>query len=237
MKRVILALFLLIIASTAFAQSIVTSDSLVIATFSTPKVRVALQGGLGYIIGAVDKTMGQDMIEYQKKLKKGLNDGVDISYFYSAGNSIGLKYSHVRSSVSAYGTFSFDDGTTQSGELSDNISLLFIGPYLGMSTLGNGSKHIFSLNAGAGYVGYKDDACVITPYTVSGWTLGYYIGLQYDFMITKTIALGAEAALFTGTITDLNKTENGTTSKLQLEKGQAQGASHLDLTLGLRFYL
>ena len=239
MKRIITTLLMAMAVTVSWAQTIVTSDTLVTSASSNPKFRISLQGGLSYRLVAIDKSLGQDLIDYQKKMKIGYNDSAEISYFLPSlpGNCIGLKYTHMKSSVSAYGTFIMEDGTTKDGTLADNVTILFIGPYYGVSTAVSGNKNIIGLNAGAGYVGYTDKACMITPYTLSGWTLGYYLGFQYDHMITDHIAVGAELSVITGVVSDINKTESGTTTKLELETGQGEGVVHLDASVGLRFYL
>jgi len=202
---------------------------------STPKLRFAVQGGFGYLLGKVDKTMGPDMIDYQKKLKSGFTDGAELSYLFLNGYSAGIKYSHMRSAVSVYGTLSYEDGTTKTGTLSDDISIIFIGPFLGTTTAGYGSKHIFSLNVGLGYIGYKDNVWVITPYELSGWTLGYYLGFEYDFMISRRIAIGAEIDYYSGSISEVDKTEQGVKSKLEQENNLS--ASHFEASIGVRLYL
>lgn len=236
MKKLVLSLFLVLAAIGAEAQTIVTSDSLAINTWS-PKFRIAIQGGFAYMFGSIDKSMGEDLVKYYKNLKIGGNEGADITYYIAAGSSVGIKYNRLRSAVSSYGTLTFEDGTKKSGTISDNVSILFIGPYYGVTNAGGGSKHVYALNAGVGYVGYRDDACVIDPFLLTGWTLGYYLGLQYDFMITPKLALGAELALYTGAVKDLYRTENGVKSKVEMENGQAQAASHVDASIGIRFYL
>lgn len=236
MKKVFLSIILAMMAIGAGAQTIVTSDSLAIKTWS-PKFRVAIQGGFAYTFGSIDKSMGEDLVNYYKKLKLGGNEGAEITYYIMTGSSVGIKYNRLRSSVSAYGTITFDDGTTKSGTVSDNVSILFVGPYYGVTNAGGESRHVYAVNVGIGYVGYRDNACVVDPFQLTGWTLGYYLGLQYDFMITKKLAVGAELAMYTGNVSKLYRTENGVKSQVEMESGQAQAASHIDASIGIRFYL
>ena len=206
-------------------------------TVEGPKVRFAVQGGYTYRLGKVDESLGQDLVEYQKKGKHGLNKAAEVTIFLSKGYSLGLKYSNANTYVSAQGTFSFEDGTTKTGTLSDDIDITFIGPYWGASTVRDGRKSVFAFNAGLGYVGFKDDACAVNPYSYSGWTLGYYLALQYDYMITKTLSIGVEATAVTGTIDRFNYTENGKTATVKLDKDSLQGVGHVNASVGVRLFL
>ena len=90
MKKLILALFLVLVAIGAGAQTIVTSDSLAINTGS-PKFRIAIRGGFAYMFGSIDKSMGEDLVKYYKDLKIGGNEGADIPYYIEASSTVGLK--------------------------------------------------------------------------------------------------------------------------------------------------
>ena len=206
-------------------------------TVEGPKVRFAVQGGYTYRLGKVDESLGQDLVEYQKKSKHGLNKAAEVTIFLSKGYSLGLKYSKANTYVSAQGTFSYEDGTTKSGTLSDDIDITFIGPYWGASTVGDGRKSVFAFNIGMGYVGFKDDARAVDPFSYSGWTLGYYLAFQYDYMITKTLSIGVEASAVTGSIDRLNYTENGKTATIKLDKDNLHSVGHVNASVGLRLFL
>lgn len=234
MKRILLIIIASLLAMSLNGQAYYASDTF---GYSDVKVRLSVQGGLGYALGKIDESLGEDMANYQKSLKKGKSYGADLASFYS-GYTLGVKYNRFNSSAKAYGTFTYDDGTTDSGALSDDIRYTFIGPYIGISSIGAESKHFVSMNYGLGYVGYEDYCEVITPFVLTGWTLGYYIGFQYDYRASKHLALGAEVSWISGSITKITKAVEGEPNEtITLDKNEAQSVSHINALFGIRFFL
>ena len=239
MKKLVFALALLIGATAmSSAQTIVSSDTFV-NDLNAPKFRVVLQGGPGFLLGKTDKSLGSDMTQYQEDLKKGVNYGGEIDYFLYDCYTIGARYNIVKNKASIRGTISYTDGSYETGIVSDDSKITFIGPIFGVTTPAAGKKFVFILNIGFGYMGYEDKACVIDPFILKGSTVGMYTGLQLDYKITDNVAIGAEAALYSGTLSSVNRSINDGFSwnKVELEKGQGISVSHLDLSFGIRFYL
>ena len=237
MKRSALTIALLGACIPLCSQTIITSDYYAAAN-NGPKIRFAIQAGLGHMIGTVDKSKGEYFVDYQKKVKNGRSYGAELTYFMSSGYGLGVKYSNFYSSQSVEAVFTSDEYGILIGTLSDQVDITFIGPYYSISTASSGNRNVFGMNAGVGYVGYKDNAYVaITPFQLSGWTLGYYLSLQYDRMVSDRIAVGAEVSGITGTISSITRIEDGTETELKLDKDNLQSVMHLTATIGVRIYL
>jgi len=224
MNRIFIVFALLFLGAGLSAQTIVSSDTR-ISSAKIPRLRIALQGGPAYAIGKVDDSKGEDIERYEKNLQSGICFGAEFSYFFYESVGFGLKYNKFQSKES------------MSEIISDDIVISFIGPICTYTTVANGQKSVFSMNFGLGYVGYRDDCRVITPFSLSGGTGAVYFGLMYDYKISDSIAIGVEGALYGGSLSRVKSTVNGTTSTIELEKDQTMSVSHADLSIGLRFYL
>ena len=204
---------------------------------AAPKIRVDLQGGLATRVGKVDNSLSDDLQKYVKGLKRGTQYGADAIYFLSNGYGFGIKYSKFNSSNSAYGSFTYDDGTSETGWLSDRIGITFIGPFMTYSTAVLGTSHVLMLNAGIGYLGYRDDSAAASQTTVfSGSTMGSYLGFAYDYRIGKHLAFGAEVSAISGSLSSLKQTQDGVVSDVDMGDS-TEGLLHLGIEIGIRYYL
>lgn len=236
MKRLLVVFALFLGAAGLSAQTITDSD-LTTKSPDAPRFRFALQGGASYLLAKTDKSMGDAMTKYQNDYKKGYNYGAEATYFLNYGYSLGIKYNAIKNSGSCYGDVSVN-GENHHGLISDDSTISFVGLVFGSSTALAGSRSVFNANIGFGYVGYKDYAWVVVPFTLTGSTAGMYYGLQYDYKITKSIAVGAELAYYSGSINKVERSTNTSgTETISLEKDKAISVSHLDLSFGIRFYL
>lgn len=230
MKRVFLfILSIMLTAGIASAQDIVPERSI-------PRFRLSVQGGMGIRTAKVDDSIQGDTRDYVKKLKTGKIIGADLAYFLSQGYGFGIKYSNFLSSNKIYGQITFDDGTKESGYLSDNIGVTFIGPFMTLATAVTGSSNVLMLNAGLGYLGFKDDGYAASRHTVTtGASAGVYLGFCYDYRISNTLAIGAELSAISGSLTKIGVNKDGVFSSESLENPES--LNHVSASIGIRIYL
>ncbi len=107
--------------------------------------------------------------------------------------------------------------------------------------ISSNQKHSFISAVGLGYLGYRNNAEIGTnKIEFTGATLGLTIGLNYDFFISKSVAVGAGAKYVSGNISKINITSNGQTqtkSIKDLSSQSRESLTNINLTAGLRFYL
>ncbi|MBR5925366.1 MAG: hypothetical protein IKZ60_07860 [Bacteroidales bacterium] len=235
MKRLIIILATLVSAGSLSAQTIITADNLA-DTPSGPRIRIAAQGGWFYRFGKVDESLNQDTRNFYNKMKKGREYGADATFYLNSGYGIGVKYSKGSASNSIYGTVTYNDGTQETGTISDNIDLTFIGVYASASTARLGSKHIFFLNYGVGYLGYYEKSLMLDEAIMTGSTLATYGGLGYDYLLSDHLAIGAEITLLTGTLRAFTQTSDGQTQTYALNSDEALNVSHISADIGIRLY-
>ncbi|MBO4557842.1 MAG: hypothetical protein J5693_04470 [Bacteroidales bacterium] len=215
-------------------SAIVTSDSFV--EDSAPAWRVSLQAGASYAPGKIEES-DPGMYDYYKGLKWGFNYGVDVTYFPTRSWGVGVKLNDARFSNSATGTVSYESGETRSGTIADVINVYYAGPTATWRWISNDNKYSLLFSYSIGYMGYYDNSKVIVPVDVKGGSLGTGLGLNFDYALSKNIALGLGVDVMSGSLRSYKVTMSGVTETINLDPGTSLGMSHLDLTAGLRFLL
>ena len=203
-----------------------------------PKWRVALQGGYSYRIGKVQDTGNEVIDSHNKKLKTGFNYGADVTYHWSDGFGLGLKYNDMRSSSKDAVTVTYDAGGSESGMYNDVVDIRFIGAVVASRSVSASGKGIFFLDYGAGYLGYVDNGRLISQEIgIKGGTLGACMDVGYDYRLMNNLYLGATLSAVYGTLSSYTETVSGKTQKYTLGQDEKQGLMHLDLSIGIRYYL
>lgn len=236
MKKFFVSLFLLSgIVLSLNAQTIVTSDQNV--SRALPTWRIAIHGGAGYRFGNIPAGIDANMRDYLKGLKWGFSYGADVTYFFGETLGAGVRFQNFHASNQAQGTFTFDDGSSRSGTMSDKQDFWFLGPVLAYRVMDANAKNAFYMSFGAGYMGYHNNGKVVDPIIMNGGTVGTMLELGYDFSLSEHLSIGAALSLFAGTLNGYNLTYNGKTSNVRLDKDSRESTTHADLTIGLRYNL
>jgi hypothetical protein len=119
--------------------------------------------------------------------------------------------------------------------MSDNITINFIGPLMGIRLLNRNKKNCLLLNLGIGYLSYKDKAVLIYNYTINGSTLGLCWDIGYDIGIYKNLIIGFQLSYMNGTLTQYKLSDGIHTDNIKLEKDNYESLARIDLTIGIRF--
>lgn len=127
----------------------------------------------------------------------------------------------------------FDNG--QRGVVSDNISVDFYDPYLGIRLPIRNSESTFVINYGIGYLGYKDKFVLMTPGTYKGSTVSSFCDFSYDLMVMPQLALGLQMSYYGGIINRFERTYQGTTTTEKLEAGKGENLYRFDFSVGVRY--
>lgn len=200
--------------------------------------RIAVNGGWSYRVAKLSGNISAELEQYVKELKSGYNLGIDLTYFISEPLGIGFKYNNFKSKNEIDDIYiTFPDGFTEYGNMSDNISINFIGPFFSTRLLNANKKNAFLLNFGIGYMGYKNDAILISDYTLKGSTLGVSWDIGYDIGLTENLAMGFQFSFLIGTLTEYELSDGLNTETIKLNKDNYESLSRIDLSLGLRYNL
>lgn len=203
-----------------------------------PKWRLAVQGGYGYRIARVQESGNEVVDAHLKKLKWGFTYGADVTYHWSDGFGIGLKYNDMHSDSKDAVMVTYEDSGSESGMYNDVIDIRFIGAVVSSRYVSASGKGIFFLDYGAGYLGYVDNGRILSQEgVIKGGTLGACIDIGYDYRLMNNLYLGATLSSVSGTLSGYTETISGKTEKVTLGKDEKEGLLHVDLSIGIRYYL
>ena len=236
MKKFIISLFLISgIAVSLHAQTLLPAEQ---DTYKDlPAFRIAINGGGGYRLGRLPDGIDAPTRDYLSALKWGFSYGAEATYFFGETMGIGVKYHNFHASNKAEGTLTLNDGTVRTGTMSDNQAFSFLGPIISYRAVDSDARNAFYMTMGGGYMTYKNDGRVIDPVVMKGNTLGAVFELGYDYGLSEHLYFGATLSLFSGKLSRYSCTQNGRTSEVRLDKDHQESLSHVDLTIGLRYYL
>ncbi len=202
-----------------------------------PVFRAAVNFVWSYRIARVSSDYSGEMKDYMNGLKSGFSYGIELSGFVSeyigfGGKFYDARYKNKINSVYVY----LPNGTTTMGKISDNISILYIAPFMSTRFFNSNKKNAFFLNMGIGYMGYKDRGILGKENaTIKGNTIGLNWDIGYDISLSKSLSLGFQLSFITGVLTKYDMTYGGRTETIELEKGNYESLGRIDLSVGLRF--
>jgi len=203
-----------------------------------PHFRLAISGGWSYRTAKISPDIPFDFTDYYNKLKSGFHYDIDASYYFTEMLAVGLKYNEFLSSNKIIGNVyvTYPDGTTQYGDLNDNIRIKFIGPTLSARLFNSTKKNYLLMELGLGYMDYRDKGGLVSiPAIIKGSTLGSYWSIGYDFGLSKDFALGFQLSLLTGQLYQYTVSDGITTKTVKLDNNSYENLARIDLSIGLRF--
>ncbi len=208
---------------------------LIAKNFKYPKLRIALHGGFGYRIAPLSDDISDDLEDYMNELKSGVQFSADLTYFWGENYGFGIKYSHFIASNHRDDVYVKDDqGNRRYGVLSDDISIIFLGPSFTARVFNKAKTNAFIFNLSYGYVGYFNDQVIVDKYKQSGATFGSFFDIGYDLGLSRHVALGVQLSYSAGLLNKLKIDDGNTVKTLELEEGEYESLARLGLSVGLR---
>ena len=197
-----------------------------------PRFRVAANGGWGYrpttMLGA-----SSDFKKYMRKLNFGFHYDVELSYYYQRSLGVGLKYNEFLSGNESAPAV-HRDGSTEKGDMSDNIRTKYVGTMFNYRGLNSKNTNSFLMGLGFGYVNYQHKGFFVDkPVNINKHSAGFYCSLGYDWGIYKGLALGIQVSGLIGLVGFFKYSEMYNMSFGN--QHAAQRISRIDLSVGLRF--
>ncbi|MDR9373949.1 MAG: hypothetical protein RI842_02115 [Schleiferiaceae bacterium] len=198
--------------------------------------RIAISGGYSYRTAKVSPIVPIVFEDYVRGLKSGYHIGADFTYYSTEPLGFGLKcYLFNASNYKANVSFEDEYGNQMRGDMSDDLTITFIGPTLSTRLLSHDKSGAFLMNLSVGYMGYTNDAFLIYPMEITGNTLGLSFDLGYDFELVDNLTLGFQLSYLTGTLTDYRLKYGSTIEYIKLNKDEYESLNRIDLSFGLRF--
>jgi hypothetical protein len=195
-------------------------------------LRFGAQVGYGYRFAHTPLTNDSTMLSHLNKLKHNVSFGADISYYFTNYLGVGIKYNAIIARVVTDSIFyTFLNSAKKYDYLSELVNVHYFAPFLVAKIFTIPHKQCFFANAGVGYVRYNHKAFLyrsagileITEVAnIAKNSAAFFAEIGYDFFVNKYFAIGLQTSLL-----------------IELKKGkwiEPENISHLDISLGFRFY-
>lgn len=219
-----------------FYDVAVVPESKVVGFDNFPHLRVAVNGGFSYETAKVSDNVPSDFLDYIKDLKSGYHYGGDITYYFSEPLGVGLKFNQFKSSNKVDIYIDDDYGNRTYGEMSDHISISFLGPMFSTRLLNSSKKNAFLINLAMGYMGYSDDKVIGNyNYDITGSSFGMALDFGYDVGISDKLSLGFQVSLLSGSLSKYKQDDGISVETVNLDKDNYENLSRIDFSVGLRF--
>jgi opacity protein-like surface antigen len=199
-------------------------------------IRIGLSAGYSYHIAKVHEDVPSDFEDYTRKLKSGLNLGVDITYFFTEYIGAGIKYNRFTTSNSMDNVYIEDiNGNRRYGTMSDDILINFIGPMLSTRLLNYDKTNAFYMNLALGYIGYTNDKVLVDDYQITGNTIGLSYDIGYKIGLNENISFNFQLTFVSGSLTEYVIDEGIQEKTIKLEEGEYESLHRIDISAGLSF--
>ena len=186
---------------------------------NTISFKINVNGGFGHLLANLPETNNQDQKDYLEGLRSGTAFDVNLNIFPIPTFGFGVKYNQ------------FNTSNSYSTVIEDNIQASF----LGLSALSNSAlknnKGYFFTNVSVGYISVTNNAIDRgESKLIKGSTVGAYLALGFDLLLTDHFSFGIQSGLLAGAITEYNV--NGTKQELK----EPDNLLRIDTMLGLKMH-
>lgn len=197
--------------------------------------RFGVNVGWSYQTADVSSSVPSDFKKYVEDLKSGYHYAFEVNYFITEPLGIGFKYVSFHTSNNMKNIFINKNGHTYYGNLSDNLSITFIGPAFCTRLYNTDKKSALLMNLALGYLDYHNKKEIVVPITMSGSSLGLIYDIGYDIAISENYALGFQLSFLAGALSSYEWKEGNTNSTIKLDKDSYESMNRIDISIGLRF--
>jgi hypothetical protein len=194
--------------------------------------------GQSFRVGATPKGLSSELKNYMKKLKSGLSYDFSAYYLKDSQTGIGIKYNVYKSDELLQNqVITFNDGTTDIGSVSDDITIAFIGPSFIISENEKAKTGEANLELALGYILYKNQAKLASQkFTIKGGNLGMIGGMGYHFRLTPHFLIGPQVNFAGGVLKKYKLIySDGRSQTINLKDDELENLWRIDLSIGAKF--
>lgn len=168
--------------------------------------------------------------EHYKRLMNGVVLGADYVYLFKSGSGFGLRFRTMRSSTTDAVTVLYDDGSMKDGLWEQTVYISFLGPLYSGRMVSKNGKHIFMDNVGLGVIFYNDNSNILSQKEIiSGSSLGFTFDINYSYLISDHLSIGADVSYTSGTIKMVSVSDGNRSEAVKLDKDHYEGMAHLGI--------
>lgn len=226
-------------AVAATARRVAFYRALPIAPVYAP-FRLAINAGRGCQTAKTPEGRSKEETDYNAGMKWGTVLDAEASYFFKEDMGIGVQYLGFYTSNALSNVMLTDnEGNTTQGDISNRVWVTLIAPTFDCRIIDPSRKNILNASIGVGYLALRNESRIVGyKATQTGSRVGMTLGVSYDRMISKTMAIGCKLSSLTGVLTSYTVDEGGTKTVYDIDDSKNYiGLGRVDFTVGLRFNL
>ena len=194
----------------AISQTVAYNGSGLNTGFDSPN-GVRIYTGYGRRLGKINPALNDFEKMHLKRMLSGVMLGADyVRYFNSSRTcGFGVRYQLMRAKSEDYATVTFDDGSpTLEGLLSDGVNISYVGPIYSKRSISKDGKSSFMYDVGLGLLFYKNASSISNKQaSIVGVTSGLTADVNYSYMLTDELSIGANLSLTSGTLSNYTSTD------------------------------
>ncbi len=219
-----------------FKESEVPKDYKSKSTYTGPRFRMAVQGGLAFRLGSLSDNIEPALRDHAKNLKSGYSWGFDGHYLLNEYIGVGVKYTMFGSTHEEKNiTVEFPDNTIGYG-IDETIYTRFVGPSVLSRVLTANGKNAWVSGIALGQLFYRSETTLGgRNFIAEQATFGMSLDFGYDIYLSEKWSLGIATNLFFGSLTEVDLTGNDVSETLELD--ERESLSRIDFSVGLRWLL
>ena len=212
------------------------------------RITLGLYGGYGYLLGSTSKAINsmtsagftrEQAETYYSDLKSGFYIAGELYYALNSNYSIGMTDKFFMNSATA--TNAFEDPDIMTITYYSSSERIYVN-YAGFAVSFNhhyGKRDRLRLNSSLslGITNYRDEIIYTNTFAlITGMCPGTDLNIGMEYKINDLVSLNAGIASYISYLKKVNVTDGTNSTKVTLEKGNAENLSRLDLSAGIRFY-
>jgi len=205
-----------------FSSDLIPDEEL--ASGATSSILVHASGGWANRTAKVASDFPSDLREYIEELKTGVSAEAGAHIYMSETIGYGLVATTFHSS-----------NEIASIDVSDDITISYIGPSVQTRLMGHSDKFHFLTSTSLGYLKYHDDSRAGGPLTIEGSTLGLRFALKLAFPMDEKFGVLIGAAYQQGLLTKITVSSGSMQETFDLDGDKGESLNRIDLNVGIYF--
>ena len=195
--------------------------------------------GYGKRLGKINPALNDFEKMHLKRMLRGVLLGADyVRYFNSSRTcGFGVRYQLMHAKSEDYASVTFDDGSpTLEGLLSDKVNISYVGPIYSKRSISKDGKSSFMYDVGLGLLFYKNTSSIANKQaSIVGVTSGLTADVNYSYMLTDKLSIGANLSLTSGALYNYTTTDyhGNTVNSSDVSDSQAESLLQMGVSAQL----
>ncbi|HBS88766.1 MAG: hypothetical protein A2W91_04170 [Bacteroidetes bacterium GWF2_38_335] len=205
--------------------------------YSKQSYKFSYYNGMSRLTNKIDETMDPLQQQYEKNLQTGNHFGLEAGYFVKEGTGVGLSLCKLKTKNEMRNQlFENSDGDTVIGSISDDVTILFVGPTIFNRIYSKNRLTMYFIDLSLGYLKYSNNFKFLYSYSATGNTLGFSTSFGVNFLTGEHFALSISSKIILGTLKELTISNGSIQQTYSLDRSDQINLARIDLSFGVNFY-